>query len=176
MKTIKEMNQAELAAFVQEHLRAREIEVILSGGAVVGIYSESKYVSKGIDLVNTQFVDRRRIKIAMQEIGFKPVGRHFEHPDSDQIIEFPSGPLSLGSDKVTQLNEIVLETGILRTLSPTDCVKDRLSHFFHWGDQQCLVQAKLVAANHPIDFNDVRKWSMREGKGAAYEEIAEDIE
>jgi hypothetical protein len=176
MKPIKEMNQAELAAFVQEHLRAREIEVVLSGGAVVGIYSDGKYVSKGIDLVNAQFADRRRIETAMQKIGFKPVGRHFEHPDSDQIIEFPSGPLSLGSDKVTQFNEIKLETGLLRTLTPTDCVKDRLSHYFHWGDLQCLVQAKLVAANYPIDFNDVRKWSMREGKGAAYEKIKKDIE
>jgi hypothetical protein len=176
MKPIQEMNQAELAAFVQEHLRAREIEVVLSGGAVVGIYSDGKYVSKDIDLVNAQFVERHRIESAMQEIGFIPVGRHFEHPNSDQIIEFPTGPLSLGSDKVTQINEIMMETGILRTLSPTDCVKDRLSHYFHWGDQQCLVQAKLVAANHLIDFNDVRKWSMREGKGDAYEEIKEDIE
>ena len=139
MKPIQEMNQAELAAFVQEHLRAREIEVVLSGGAVVGIYSDGKYVSKDIDLVNAQFVERHRIESAMQEIGFIPVGRHFEHPNSDQIIEFPTGPLSLGSDKVTQINEIVMETGILRTLSPTDCVKDRLSHYFHWGDQQCLV-------------------------------------
>ena len=156
MKPIQEMNQAELAAFVQEHLRAREIEVVLSGGAVVGIYSDGKYVSKDIDLVNAQFVERHRIESAMQEIGFIPVGRHFEHPNSDQIIEFPTGPLSLGSDKVTQINEIMMETGILRTLSPTDCVKDRLSHYFHWGDQQCLVQAKLVAANHLIDFNDVQ--------------------
>jgi hypothetical protein len=176
MKPIKEMNQAELAAYIQEHLRAREIEVILSGGAVVGIYSDGKYVSKDIDLVNARFADRHRIETAMQEIGFIAIGRHFEHPDSDQIIEFPSGPLSLGSDKVTQIEEIELETGILRTLSPTDCVKDRLSHYFHWGDQQCLVQAKLVAANHPIDVNDVRKWSMREGKGAEYEEIKENIE
>lgn len=176
MKTIREMNLAELAAFIQEYLREREINVVLSGGAVVGIYSDGKYVSKDIDLVNAQFADRRRIETAMQKIGFKPVGRHFEHPDSDQIIAFPSGPLSLGSDKVTQVNEIKLETGILRMLSPTDCVKDRLSHYFHWGDRQCLVQAKLVAANQPIDFNDVRKWSMREGKGAVYEEIKKDIE
>jgi hypothetical protein len=35
MKPVEEMTQGELAAFVQSHLRAREISVVLSGGAAV---------------------------------------------------------------------------------------------------------------------------------------------
>jgi len=72
MKSIREMTQAELAAHVQSHLRKVGIEVILSGGAAVGIYSKNKYVSKDIDLVNTKFTKRKRIEEAMHEIGFLP--------------------------------------------------------------------------------------------------------
>jgi predicted nucleotidyltransferase len=70
MKAIKEMNQAELAAFVQNHLRSHGIEVILSGGAVVAIYSKGHYVTKDIDLVNVRFIERRKNTAAMEEIGF----------------------------------------------------------------------------------------------------------
>ena len=175
MKLIKDMNQAELAAYVQNHLKSREIDVVLSGGAVVGIYSKGDYVSNSIDLINIQFADRHKITSAMEEIGFKSVGRHFQHPDTLHYIEFPPGPLSLGQEKVIELNEISLETGILRALTPTDCVKDRLSHYFHWGDRQCLAQAKLVAANYKVDFESIRDWSHREGKGAAIEAFFDDL-
>lgn len=175
MKPIRQMNQAELAAYVQNQLSARGIEAILSGGAVVGIYSDYRYVSKDIDLVNVLFADRREIEAAMQEMGFIPVGRHFTHPDSDQVIEFPPGPLTLGHYKVKKINQISLKTGVLRLLSPTDCVKDRLAHYFHWGDRQCLAQAKLVSANHNIDLDEVQKWAVREGYGSVFEKIKDDL-
>lgn len=38
MKSIGAMTQAELAAFVQSHLRKNKIYVTLSGGAAVSIY------------------------------------------------------------------------------------------------------------------------------------------
>ena len=171
MKQIGEMSQAELAAYVQSHLRSQGIEVVLSGGATVGIYSNGQYVSKDIDLVNVQFAERRAIEFVMKEIGFIPVGWHFEHRDTDHIIEFPPGPLTLGNDRVEKLNEITLETGMLELLTPSDSVKDRLAHYFHWGDRQCLVQAQLIAANHKIDIQAVRDWALREGKGDAFDEI-----
>lgn len=176
MKPVREMSQTELAAFVQDHLWAQGIHVVLSGGAVAGFYSRDRYVSQDIDLVNVRFAERGEIETVMKKIGFNPVGRHFEHPDTDQIIEFPPGPLTLGSEKIVQIQEIVLETGLLRTLSPTDCVKDRLSHYYHWGDRQCLEQAKWVAANHRIDLEAIRKWSVREGKEKSFKEIADQLE
>jgi len=175
MKTIREMSQAELAAYVQNQLSSQGIEVVLSGGAVVGIYSNGLYVSKDIDLVNVVYADRRQIEAIMKELGFVPVGRHFEHPRSDQVIEFPPGPLTIGGEKVKNIHEILLETGRLRTLSPTDCVKDRLFHFFHWNDRQCLAQAKLVAANHEIDIDDIRTWAINEGFGTAFGSIQDDL-
>ena len=39
MKKISEMTQGELGAFIQSHLRKKGIDVVLSGGAAVGIHS-----------------------------------------------------------------------------------------------------------------------------------------
>ena len=45
------MNQGELAAFIDTHLRDKEIQVILSRGASVAIYSNYQYVSKDLDFI-----------------------------------------------------------------------------------------------------------------------------
>jgi hypothetical protein len=171
MKSIEEMSQAELAAYVQEKLRQNGIEVVLSGGAAVGIYSGGKYVSKDIDLVNARFANRKSIEKVMLDLGFISVGRHFEHPESDHIIEFPPGPLSLGDGIVKEINEIIFESGVLHLLTPTDCIKDRLAHFYHWGDRQCLVQAVLVSESHQVDLEEIREWSKDEGKLFEFEEF-----
>ena len=171
MKSIQEMTQAELCAFVQSHLSEAGIKVVLSGGASVSIYSDNKYVSHDLDLVNLYSVRRRALKEAMTQIGFSEVGRYYKHPDSPFLVEFPPGPLAIGAEPVKQVNEIKLSTGILRVISPTDCVKDRLAGYYHWGDQQCLVQAILVAQHHPIDIREVHRWSDDEGKLAEFEHI-----
>ena len=92
MKTIREMTQAELGAFVQSHLREKNITVALSGGAAVSIYSEAKYVSLDLDFVNIYAVRMSSIINAMQEIGFEESARYFKHPDSQYFVEFPPGP------------------------------------------------------------------------------------
>jgi hypothetical protein len=62
-----------------------------------------------------------------------------------------------------------LSTGVLRLLSPTDCVKDRLAAWFHWEDRQALGQAVLVAEAQPVDRADLRRWAKAEGKSQAFE-------
>jgi hypothetical protein len=65
------MSQAEIGAWVQTHLRKQDIEVVLSGGAGVSIYSRGKYVSKDLDLVNIYSKDRKAIQSSMMELGFR---------------------------------------------------------------------------------------------------------
>jgi hypothetical protein len=165
-----------LGAYVQSHLGVKGIDVVLSGGAVVAIYTSSKYVSPDLDLVNRYSVKRSAIKSAMEELGFKEVGRHFEHPDTEFFVEFPPGPLSLGEENKIRIDELEMETGILRIISPTDCVKDRLAWYYHYGDRQCLSQAILVSKDHQIDIGEIRKWSEGEGKLEEFEEIKEQLE
>jgi hypothetical protein len=87
MKSNKEMTNAELATFVESHLRNQGIDFVLSSGTCVSIYSINRYVSMDLDLINTRFAKRRRIRDAMREIGFSEEGRYFKHPDIEFFIE-----------------------------------------------------------------------------------------
>jgi hypothetical protein len=134
MKQIKNMSQIELTAYIQDTLYREEIKVVLSGGSAVSFYSSGQYVSKDLDLINTNFARRSRIKSAMETIGFHEQGRYFVNPETRFFVEFPDGPLSVGEEPVKEISEIELSTGILRIISPTDCVKDRLCAFYFWND------------------------------------------
>jgi hypothetical protein len=168
MKSINKMTQAELAAYVQSHLRKNRINVTLSGGAAVSIYTINKYVSPDVDLVEDTYADRNKISSAMEEIGFHEKNRYFTHPDTIHIIEFPSGPLSVGGELINDIREIRYTTGILRVISPTDCVKDRLAAYYFWKDQQSLAQAVLVALHNRINISEIKRWSQLEGKIEEY--------
>jgi hypothetical protein len=164
MKPIGQMTNAELAAFVQTSLRQKGVDVVLTGGACVSIYSDGKYVSMDIDLVDTLFAKKSGIREAMEAIGFREEGRHFTHPDTDIFVDFLAGPLAVGEEPVKEVAEIPLDTGTLRIISPTDCIKDRLAAYYHWNDAQCLEQAVLVAQTKEIDLDEVERWSKVEGK------------
>lgn len=172
MKPASKMSIGELAAYISSHLRGLGIDVVLSGGSCVTIYSSGKYVSKDLDFIDTRFATPREIRDAMSKIGFMPENRHFRHPKVSWVIEFPSGPLAVGKEPVGVINEIEFSTGVLRILSPTDCVKDRLAAYYHWNDFQSLEQAVLVARSNKIDLNEVRRWSKVEGMSDQFTEIA----
>jgi hypothetical protein len=168
MKKIRNMTLAELAAYVQTQLRTEEIEVVLSGGATVSLYSSNQYVSKDVDLINVRFIKRSKVKAAMEKIGFQEQGRYFSHPDSKFLVEFPDGPLSVGEESVRKIDEVQLSTGLLRVISPTDCVKDRLCAFYFWNDQQGLAQAILVTKSQNVDLDEIKRWSQVEGKAEEF--------
>ena len=73
MKRIENMTLAELAAYIQSHLRADAIDVVLSGGATVSFYSSNKYVSKDLDLINVQFAKRSKVFSPLSRNSFLPV-------------------------------------------------------------------------------------------------------
>lgn len=171
MKKISSMSTAELGALVAGHLARRGIEVVLSGGACVTIYSENKYVSQDLDFVGDGLVKRADIKKAMEELGFREKGRSFHHPDARFSIEFPAGPLAVGEEFIKKPTVLSLSTGKLSLLSPTDCVKNRLAGYYHWSDLQSLEQAVLVAKAQKIDLSEIERWSKKEGKGQEFSKI-----
>jgi hypothetical protein len=171
MKPVSRMTQAEFGAFVQTQLKKKGIEVILSGGAAVALYSNNQYVSEDIDLINIYGVNRRKLREAMMEIECYEEGKYFKHPDSRFFVEFPPGPLAIGEEPVSAIMEKKFSTGSLKVISPTDCVKDRLAAYYHWGDQQSLLQAVLVTKKQEVDIDEIRRWSMAEGKLTEFERI-----
>ena len=163
MKPVSEMSIGEFGAFVASHLKKCGIEVVLTGGSCVTIYSKNSYMSFDLDFIGGQGADGKKIRAALQNIGFSEKGRYFMHPQSKYFVEFPAGPLAVGDEPVKEIVELEFITGRLRILSPTDCVKDRLSGYYHWQDLQCLEQAVMVAREHPIDINEIDRWSTHEG-------------
>ena len=133
MKPVRDMTRLELAGFISAAFQENSINVVLSGGSCVSIYSDGRYVSMDLDFVNAAFTKRSRIKEVMEELGFHEESRHFRHPDSDLLVEFPPGPLGVGNEQVKQIDNLHTETGTVRIISPTDCVKDRLAWYIMTG-------------------------------------------
>lgn len=86
----------------------------------------------------------------------------FIHEDTQLFIEFPRGPLGVGDAPVNDIASKENETGILKLLTPTDCIKDRLAVYYHWDDLQSLDQAVWVAEQNEIDLDSIEEWSTKE--------------
>lgn len=141
---------------------------------VVSIYTNNRYQSFDLDFIS--FADKRKIKVAMESIGFRQdKGRHFIHPNSDFFVEFPGTAVVVGDQPVREFSTIEYPEGILKLLTPTDSVKDRLAAFYHWNDPQALQQAVWITESQPVNLSSVRKWSEKEGMLQKYSEFTEKI-
>lgn len=173
MKAVARMSVLELAAMVSETLRKFGIEATLTGGGCVAIWSNGEFVSRDLDFVEEGPVTRHQLKRALSSIRFTEKDRYFVHPDTQFFIEFPTGPLMVGDERIESVAHIETETGCLRLLSPTDCVKDRLAAFFFWADREALGQALLVAQHRSVDVNNIKRWARREGRRSELDEFLE---
>lgn len=162
MKSIAEMSMEELAAYVCSKLEEEGIETVLSGGSCVQIYSQGKYTSDDIDLIDRFNGGHTLIKKVMFDMGFAEYNRYFVHDETEYFIEFPRGPLGVGDAPVHDIAIQEEETGILKLLTPTDCIKDRLAAYYHWDDPQSLEQAVWVAEQNSFDLLSIEKWSEQE--------------
>lgn len=176
MKPISEMTMGELAAYIDTHLRHQGIDVVLSGGASVAVYSQHKYVSKDLDFIAQFRIDSKKVSTAMNDLGFELKGNYYYHPQTPYFVEFISGPPAIGKEPIEEVHEITMATGTIRIISPTDSVKDRLAAFYFWGDRQSLAQAILVSKSVSINLDSVEAWSIREGKKSEFEEFKQLLE
>jgi len=159
--------EEELWKYVGYFLKKNEIDTVLVGGAVVAIYSSSVYRSGDLDLVNINNKEETVIDRTLQELGFEKKGRHFEHLRCKHIfIEFVPPPLSIGSDYTVKPYEVSVEGIIIKILSPTDCIKDRLASYIYFNARECLDHAVLVAKKQEYDLKAVQDWCDKEGDKA----------
>jgi hypothetical protein len=155
---------------VSHALTAAGITAVLSGGAVVQIYSHGLYVSRDLDFVSS--ASHREIEAALDSLGFtRQQGRHFTHPECPYTVEFPPWPLAIGRELIREWTERAVGLLSIQILTPTQCVMDRLAAFYHWRDRQALDQAVAVAAAQDIDLADIQRWSAAEGQDALYREF-----
>lgn len=154
----------DLAGLVCATLARHGVDVVLSGGAVVSIYSENAYQSHDLDFIPVGLSGK--VADAMKELGFtRRDPRNWVHPRTRFSIEFPSGPIVAGGAQISKFATRRTKHGRLRLLAPTECVMDRLSKYFHWGDRQGLEQAVAVAKRQRVNLARVEKWARGEGPG-----------
>jgi hypothetical protein len=160
----------ELGSLVCQTLNNEGIEAFLSGGAVVSIYTHNKYESYDLDFVT--FGDRKKIKVIMETLGFvQEKSRHFTHPKTKYFVEFPGLSMAIGDQAILEFAQRKTSNGILRLLTPTDCIKDRLASFIHWKDQQALDQAIMVAKVQPYKIDKIKEFCICEGSEDAFKEF-----
>lgn len=163
--------EKEIWEFVAVHLQKNGINTVLVGGAVVAIYTSGLYQSGDLDFVKSRFDQVDRI---LKEIGFAREARHFAHPRCKHIIiEFVDDPVAIGEDYKIVPASRKIENTTIKILSPTDCIKDRLSSFIYWQSRDALDQAILVARHNKHDIAAIERWCRKEGKEAlvAFEEF-----
>jgi len=163
------MTIGELGAYVSGHLEDHGVKVTLTGGACVSIHSDNRYQSYDLDFIEEMPQGRKRLNDILAIIGFMEERRYFRHLETEFFLEFPPGPLSVGSEPMKEIVNKNFSTGILKMISPTDCVKDRLAAFYHWDDRQSLEQAMMVARAQEVDFLEIRRWSEKEKESDKFE-------
>lgn len=171
--------EEDLWRYVAWHLEAAGIRSVLVGGAVVAIYTEGLYRSGDLDLVPDD-LGRSRLGEVLGGLGFEETrSRYFKHPSCRHLfLEFPRGPVEIGEEFPVEPDEIEVEGHRLKILSPTDCVKDRLAGYIHWGTRASFDQAVLVGRRQGsrVDRERVRLWCDREGNPETFVEWSEAVD
>lgn len=167
-------NEKELWEFVAVHLKKRGIDTTLVGGAVVAIYSKGAYHSGDLDFVKMSLFTKDLEK-AMLEIGFVKKAKHFVNPKCKHLfIEFPGSiPIGIGEEKNIVPEERLVEGTVIKILSATDCVKDRLASYIYFKTKDALDQAVLVAQNQDVDIHNIKKWCHNEDADSVFVEFSE---
>lgn len=161
MKITNKTDIKKIATIVCEELALIGISAVLTGGAVVSIYTNNEYESYDLDFITEASL--KQIEKVLVGLGFKRDKKYFVHPQTKYFIDFPSPPLVIGNEPVKEWDTLKSNEGRLYILTPTQSVMDRLAAYYHWNDLQSLDQAVMIASKHPIKLSKVKEWSKREG-------------
>ena len=155
----------ETAAYICEKLKEKNIDVVLSGGSCMEIYTQSNFSSYDIDFIPNPSVTSKQIEKTMFELGFeKTNSRYYKYENNPNYIEFPTGPVSLGNHLTKEFSELKTHVGTLKLLTPTDCIKDRLCALVYHGGEECFNQAIAVAHLNIINKENLLDWANNENK------------
>lgn len=165
----------DVAFAVSAALEENGIGAVLTGGSAAALYEPQMYMSYDADFVLEGDEPLHRVADALRAIGFVRDGasRIFVHSASKFTVDFPKGPLAVGGEYVRRTALLERCGKRLRILTRSDCVRDRLSHYYFWNDYPALNAAAAVAA--PLgdeEMQDVRAWTERESP-ALLEKFAE---
>ena len=90
---LKGLSLEDFAIVVSDYLIKHGIDVVLSGGACVTIYTKNKFMSYDLDFVLISSDKQKEVRSLLTEIGFYEEDRYFKHNDTEFFIDFISPPL-----------------------------------------------------------------------------------
>ncbi len=167
-----------LAARICRKLNEHGIRAVLCGGSCVAIYTRGKYATRDFDFVLSSSYPDRDVEAALAEVGYRPdpsVSGAFTNPAEEMIVDIRPAPPSLGDEPIGEPAVLAAGRSRLVLLSPTDCVKDRLTHFFYYRDRQGREQAILVCLAQRVNMREVGRWSRAEGQGSGFAEFRREL-
>ncbi len=162
----EESSLEDVSFAVAAALERHGIVAVLTGGSAATVYAPAGCSSEDADFVLEGDESVSLVVEALRDTGFSRKGLSpiFTHPQSSYTLDFPKGPLAVGGDYVKAPALLIRPQAKLRILSRTDCVRDRLAHFYYWNDYTALNAAVAVAASNPgdVDVKLIRSWTQRE--------------
>jgi hypothetical protein len=155
-------------------LKSHGIKAILTGGGAASFYAPQAYRTRDLDFL-LNFSSAKSAHRAMLELGFT-------HAHSRNIYESIYTPLTidlledeprLGENLSMEWQTIEKNGQVLNIITPTDCIRDRLSSALYWNDVSSLSQAAYVAVeiHDQIDFKTVEDWCLAEGGEIKYRQF-----
>jgi hypothetical protein len=165
----------DVAVVVSRELARAGFDAVLTGGASAAIHTRGAYLSHDLDFIVRGGGSRRSLDTAMAAIGFTREGDRYVHPRTPFFVEFPRGPLAIGSDFDIRPVRVEVAGGTTLTLSATDACRDRLAAFYHWADRQSLGVAVAIAVANRVNMTVIRRWSEREDAVAKFEEFRAEL-
>jgi hypothetical protein len=151
---------------------------VLCGGSAATYYAPEAYQSRDLDFVLRFGARATTVDGALRPLGYlrAPEGL-YAHPDVLYTVEFPAGPLAIGSETITEYATEHRDDLVLFVYTPNDVVRDRFMHYWAWGDQLALRVALDLAAlrSADIDVGAIHAWTERELRDApVYDRLRRD--
>lgn len=166
----------EAAAAVHASLVGGGHEPILGGQACAAIYGGQTIKSRTLEFAIREF-SVTKVNALMGALGFLPKeARTYTNVSCPFEVVLVAAPLTVGDDAIDGSRMIKTSSGPLRMLTPTDCVRQRLSMFYRWGDRSALAEAVQVAKRQAIDMDLVCRWSEWEWATDRYQEFLRALE
>ena len=168
------MTLRELAFIVCNAMDAAGTKAILSGGGAAAVYAPEACQSNDLDFIFEFWSTVARPSAQpLFDLGFVQQGQSYIHSQTPYTVEFPTGPLAIGDELITEWDTLREGELVLYILRPTDCVRDRLAWFLFNNDFSSLEQALAVARHNPVDLDLIEHWCMREGEPGKYQTFAD---
>lgn len=159
IKIGRRTTRAELAALVTRALENVGDHPMLVGGGVVDIYTDGRYKSDDLDIITYRSVEQ--LQSVMKELGFVKKGMHWQHPDTELMVQFLPSPAMVGNKYVRTPHRIETRAGDFPLYSPLDSACDRLAWFLE-GDQKGMRQCIDIVVKQNVSLDDIEAWLVGE--------------